>query len=227
MPRARGKCRALLLGSPIGNCSKGLFLLRRAHALFAHAIFLVGLSARRRQHKGGGSPLRWRGTGPRPTEKGPIFYRSAGACPPRTFSRPQHGEGQALALRRRDPFFTVARGPVPCERWSAQTMARDRPSPYVKGRRFFTGRHRAHLCSSGAPAPERVKISVASERWRGTGPRPTEKRTVFYRSAGACPPRTLECANDGEGQALAPRRRDPFFIARPIYGEDFKSLRVI
>ena len=37
-------------------------------------------------------------------------------------------------------------------------MARDRPSPYVKGRRFF------------------------------------------HRSAGACPPRTLERADDGEGQ---------------------------
>ena len=28
------------------------------------------------------------------------------------------------------PFFSVARGPVPRERWSAPTMARDRPSPY-------------------------------------------------------------------------------------------------
>ena len=26
-------------------------------------------------------------------------YRSAGACPPRSSGRPQHGEGQALALR--------------------------------------------------------------------------------------------------------------------------------
>ena len=33
--------------------------------------------------------------GPRPTVKGTVFYRSAGACPPRS----QHGEGQALALR--------------------------------------------------------------------------------------------------------------------------------
>ena len=50
---------------------------------------------------------RWRGTGPRPTVKG--------------------GER----------FFPVARGPVPRERWSARTMARDRPSPYGEGWRFF------------------------------------------------------------------------------------------
>ena len=28
-----------------------------------------------------------------------VISRSAGACPPRSFGRPQHGEGQALALR--------------------------------------------------------------------------------------------------------------------------------
>ena len=28
------------------------------------------------------------------------------------------------------PFFTVARGPVPRDRWSTWTLARDRPSPY-------------------------------------------------------------------------------------------------
>ena len=31
---------------------------------------------------------------------------------------------------------------------------------------------------------------------------PTDLRTVFYRSAGACPPRALECADDGEGNPL-------------------------
>ena len=36
-------------------------------------------------------------------------YRSAGACPPRAFGNPEHGEGQALALRERDPFFDEAR----------------------------------------------------------------------------------------------------------------------
>ena len=44
-------------------------------------------------------------------------YRSAGACPPRSFGGPQHGEGQALALQfpRRSPPI-VARGPVPRDR---------------------------------------------------------------------------------------------------------------
>ena len=98
MPRERGKCRAILLGSPIGNCSKGLFLLH-----CAPAIFLGGVSARRRPRKGGGSSLRWRGT------------------------------GFPNALRRRDPFFTVARGPVPRERSVDRSMARDRPSPYGEG----------------------------------------------------------------------------------------------
>ena len=33
-------------------------------------------------------------------------------------------------------IFTVARGPVPRERWIARTMARDRPSPYGEGTFF-------------------------------------------------------------------------------------------
>ena len=60
---------------------------------------------------------------------------SARACPSRTSEGPGHGEGQALALREGKAFFfIVARGPVPRDR----SMAKDRPSPYVKGRRFFT-----------------------------------------------------------------------------------------
>ena len=50
MPRARGKCRAILLGSPTGNCPKGLGLLHRTHA-----IFLGGVSARCCPRKGGGA----------------------------------------------------------------------------------------------------------------------------------------------------------------------------
>ena len=60
--------------------------------------------------------------------------------------RSRHGEGQALALRDGEAFFqrsagacpprtsrrTVARGPVPRDR----CMARDRPSPYGKTRRY-------------------------------------------------------------------------------------------
>ena len=61
-------------------------------------------------------------------------HRSAGACPPRTLDCADDGEGQALALREGEAFFlTVARGPVPRERWSARAMARDRPSPYDEG----------------------------------------------------------------------------------------------
>ena len=49
--------------------------------------------------------------GPRPTVKGTVFYRSAGAL--------------GCQTRIREGF--------PRDR----SMARDRPSPYVKGRRFF------------------------------------------------------------------------------------------
>ena len=66
--------------------------------------------------------------------------------------RTNDGEGNPLACAcgmrgpkpydEGDVFFTVARGPVPRDR----CMARDRPSPYVKRRRFF---HR----SAGACPP--------------------------------------------------------------------------
>ena len=55
---------------------------------------------------------------PSPYEEGDRFsletsgYRSAGACPPRTFGGPQRGEGQALALRWEEGVLgDVARGP--------------------------------------------------------------------------------------------------------------------
>ena len=51
-----------------------------------------------------------------------VFYRSAGACPPRSL----HGEGQALALRANRRYrLTVARGPVPRDRWIARVLARE------------------------------------------------------------------------------------------------------
>ena len=57
-------------------------------------------------------------------------HRSAGACPPRTFGRPKHGEGQALALRGRN-------GSTAREAAIDPGTARDRPSPYGGGRPFF------------------------------------------------------------------------------------------
>ena len=41
------------------------------------------------------------------------------------------------------------------------------------------------------------------------------KRPSRYRSAGACPPRSLDCADAGEGQALALRGKETFFAKRP------------
>ena len=54
--------------------------------------------------------------GPGPTVRGDVFcrdrsgYRSAGACPPRSSGRPEHGEGQALALRCGWRFFHRSAG---------------------------------------------------------------------------------------------------------------------
>ena len=48
--------------------------------------------------------------------------------------RPRRGEGQALALRWEEGVLgDVARGPVPRECPVDRGVARDRPSPYVKG----------------------------------------------------------------------------------------------
>ena len=127
----------------------------------------------RPQH-GEGQALALRGKRISLTQK-PACYRSAGACPPRSFRRSKHGEGQAPALRERAAFFIVARGPVPRERSVDRSMARDRPSPYVKGDRF------------------------------------SPKKPSCYRSAGACPPRSFRRSKHGEGQALALRGRGMFF----------------
>ena len=77
------------------------------------------------------------------------------------------------------------------------------------------------ICSLCSPDHKRVRIGRsyptepgACTMARGTrsdarvaseGPRPTVKGGRFYRSAGACPPRALDCVSDGEGQALALR----------------------
>ena len=96
--------------------------------------------------------------------------------------RSRHGEGQALALRHAARFFTVARGPVPHNRWSARarTMARDRPSPYDETEaasstvaRGPVPRDRSiYAKTARRPRPFPVPI----EARRGTGPRPTVKQ---------------------------------------------------
>ena len=56
------------------------------------------------------------------------------------------GEGQGFPTpydERKALFSFVVRGPVPRARWIARTMARDRPSPYVRGRRYFSPRRGA------------------------------------------------------------------------------------
>ena len=102
-----------------------------------------------------------------------LLYRSARACPSR-------------ALREINADDTVGRGPVPRDRG----MARDRPSPYGDPGRFFTVDPFGSRCS-------RTTVFYRIRARRGTGPRPTVTGgRFFYRSAGACPPRALDCADD-------------------------------
>ena len=61
-----------------------------------------------------------------------FFYRSAGACPPRS----QHGEGLSLALREGAAFFYRSAGACPPR--SQHGEGQVFPPPYVKGQRFFT-----------------------------------------------------------------------------------------
>ncbi len=77
---------------------------------------------------------------------------------------------------------TVARGPVPRERWGARGMARDRPSPYEKKTAY-------HRTVARGPVPR--------DRWDArcmARDRPSPYKTTAltpHRSAGACPPRSL------------------------------------
>ena len=45
-------------------------------------------------------------------------------------------------------------------------------------------------------------------------PSPYGEGGVFYRSAGACPPRALECADAGEGQVFPPPYDEGAFCRR-------------
>ena len=108
--------------------------------------------------------------GPRPALKGAVLATVARGPVPRDrcMARGTRSDARVACEGPRPALkgavlATVARGPVPREFPVDRSMARDRPSPYVKRSR------------SG------------------------------YRSAGACPPRSLDSADDGEGQALALR----------------------
>ena len=151
-------------------------------------------------------------------KEGGLDNRSAGACPPRAHD-PRENCTPTKAVPRADrgtardrpsPYdkgeaasTTVARGPVPRDLPVDRSMARDRPSPYEEGEAPLT------TVAGGAVPRERTTRAktarrprpflVPIEAWRGTGPRPTVKgRRYFFRSAGACPPRSLNCADDIE-----------------------------
>ena len=124
--------------------------------------------------------------------------------------RPQHGEGQALALRW-GAFFIVSRGPVPRERWIARAMARDRPSPYDERKAYF---HRsAGACPPRCPSSRCVFLSVVcarliTNRSRSLGNMPELQAILPYRAWHT---------DAGEGQALALRRKKEgviFTVAR-------------
>ena len=70
----------------------------------------------------------------RPTMKGYGFdNRSAGACPPRVSGRPQHGEGQAPALRCGGGVLFRSAGPVPRARQACSSRSPDL-DPFGSGR---------------------------------------------------------------------------------------------
>ena len=79
-----------------------------------------------------------------------------------------------------DPW-PVARGPVPRDR-STRAKTEHRPTPFP----------------------------LSIEAWRGTGPRPTVCSTFFHRRAGACPPRSLACANAMIDRCMARDRPSPY-----------------
>ena len=128
---------------------------------------------------------------PSPYGEEGVFYRSAGACPPRSL----HGEGNPLGCacgnrgpkpydERKAASTTVVRGPVPRDCSTAaenarsqettdvcgsdRCMARDRPSPYGEGDCFFSR-------SAGACPPRSLHGEGNPLACAWTGPRPTMK----------------------------------------------------
>ncbi len=117
-------------------------------------------------------------------------YRNARACPSRSFDGPEHGGGQAPALRWRGNFFyTVARGPVPRDRSMARKHLLRRSARACPSRASDGPRH------GGGQAP--------ALRWRGDifysvarGPVPLPRATphhsqpVVHEVLGESPPRS-------------------------------------
>ena len=98
-------------------------------------------------------------------------HAHASGFPPRMSVSPQHGEGQALALRGREAVFrlrnppvTVARGPVPRDCPLARSMARDRPSPYAEGGRFSIRNRHVTVARGPSDAIRASEVSPAVVR---------------------------------------------------------------
>ena len=119
-------------------------------------------------------------------EGGDVFYRSAGACPPRSLECADDGEGQALALRWKKETLTYrSAGALGChtrsregfhrERPVDRSMARDRPSPYGEGVTFFI------VARGPVPRERPIDRSMARDRPSPYG----NAGSLTYRSAGA------------------------------------------
>ena len=136
----------------------------------------------------------------------PFLARSAGACPPRSV----HGEGQALALRCGVTFFTVtvpdtvARGPVPRDRWRARAMASGFPRDHSLARGTLS--HARVACEGPSPTMRVTFFTVTVPATVARGPVPRDRWSVRT-LAREFPPRSLH----GEGQALALRCGVTFF----------------
>ena len=131
----------------------------------------------------------------------PHIHRSAGACPPRSLNqaknardpidqsrflgRPRHGEGQAIALRSRAPPLSQAgrhrdRESLLRPVLNDRGMARDRPSPYVRGH-HWNGEGQAlalrfKRCNLGKRKTHPRTMSLG---WRGLKPRPLRQKAVL------------------------------------------------
>ena len=134
----------------------------------------------------------WRGTGPRTTVKAVI----------------KHGEGQALALRKEETLFPVARGPVPRDLSTAAENARSQET--TNG-----------CCADRGMARDRPSHygESGNQAWRGTGPRPTEKAVIKHGEGQGFPPPYGESGNQawqGTGFPTALRKGRRFSF--PRYG---------